>query len=227
MHFFLTFLIYIHIYKTYIKHKNIIYRFYKKKLHKVHTMKILAIYECFLLEIACILTAHQVHTLHTIDDMGLILSVTSCVTAEWYAGWRHLCRSCLYPLPRASAGGLVQGCIVRPLDLWPGVSLAVGQDRPKSEPRCGPWLAQVWAILWATSCPAVDIIVLFFVALSATWAPRRGGVRGVPAMPGAAKLRHPLLCPFLFSLAELSPYRANGAYAAVALGSTRWPVTWK
>lgn len=24
-----------------------IYRFYKKKLHKVHTMKILAIYECF------------------------------------------------------------------------------------------------------------------------------------------------------------------------------------
>ena len=44
-------------------------------------MKILAIYECFLLEIACILTAHRVHTLHTIDDMGLILSVTSCVTA--------------------------------------------------------------------------------------------------------------------------------------------------
>lgn len=31
-------------------------------------------------------------------------------------------------------------------------------------------------------------------------------------MPGAAKLRHPLLCPFLFSLAELSPYRANGAF---------------
>lgn len=82
VHFFLTFLIYIHIYKTYIKHKNVIYRFYKKKLHKVHTMKILAIYECFLLEIACILTAHQVHTLHTIDDMSLILSVTSCVTAE-------------------------------------------------------------------------------------------------------------------------------------------------
>ena len=82
VHFFLTFLIYIHIYKTYIKHKNVIYRFYKKKLHKVHTMKILAIYECFLLEIACILTAHRVHTLHTIDDMGLILSVTSCVTAE-------------------------------------------------------------------------------------------------------------------------------------------------
>ena len=80
--FFLTFLIYIHIYKTYIKHKNVIYRFYKKKLHKVHTMKILAIYECFLLEIACILTAHRVHTLHTIDDMSLILSVTSCVTAE-------------------------------------------------------------------------------------------------------------------------------------------------
>ena len=74
--------IYIHIYKTYIKHKNVIYRFYKKKLHKVHTMKILAIYECFLLEIACILTAHRVHTLHTIDDMSLILSVTSCVTAE-------------------------------------------------------------------------------------------------------------------------------------------------
>lgn len=44
----------------------------------------------------------------------------------------------LYPLTRVSAGGLVQGCIVRPLDLWQGVSLAVGQDRPKSEPFCGP-----------------------------------------------------------------------------------------
>ena len=43
----------------------------------------------------------------------------------------------LYPLPRASAGGLVCGCIVRPLDLCPGVSLAVGQARPKSEPFCG------------------------------------------------------------------------------------------
>ena len=42
--------------------------------------------------------------------------------------------------------------------------------------------------------------------------------RGVPAMPGAAKLRHPLLCPFLFSPAELSPDRANGAHAAPALG---------
>ena len=44
----------------------------------------------------------------------------------------------LYPLPRASSCGLVRGCIVRPLDLWTGVSLAVGQDRPKSEPFCGP-----------------------------------------------------------------------------------------
>ena len=44
----------------------------------------------------------------------------------------------LYPLTRVSAGGLVQGCIVRPLDLWPGVSRMVGQDGSKSEPFCGP-----------------------------------------------------------------------------------------
>mgnify|MGYP005764549115 FL=1 len=36
-------------------------------------------------------------------------------------------------------------------------------------------------------------------------------------MPGAVKLRHPLLCPFLFYPAELRPDRANGAHAAPAL----------
>ena len=48
----------------------------------------------------------------------------------------------LYPLPRASAGGLVRGCIVRPLDLCPGVSRAVAHDWPEFEPHCGPKVAQ-------------------------------------------------------------------------------------
>ena len=73
-----------------------------KKLHKVHTLRNLAINECFLPKIACILSAHRVHRLHKLRCVHKVIGHRM----ERYADLRNHLRSFLYPPPR----GLLPGC---------------------------------------------------------------------------------------------------------------------